>query len=444
MPIYEFGYRGYDGPIRSRFWRWTVIARQGVRLALRGRLLRRLLFLAWTPMLYFALVFFAIGTMTNIDAKRPAGLEQAMESPEFWDELWKDQEAGRLEPGRNDMPDIGMKRPEIPWQEPPPKIRPGAAPEEWEVYLQLRQEWLLRERARRRNAHEPGDPQDRWKNEQRRQNAAIVIEQLREEARREAGWMYRLVEARVGPRIALRMVYDAPSVRTAAWTACFYYYFTRVQGVLMMLVVTIVAPALIANDLRGRSFLIYFSSAITRSDYILGKLAVVVLLIASATLLPGIALYVVSIAFAPSIGALTDTYHILFSMIALLFIVGVPAGLASLYLSSVTTHPRFAAFSWIAIWVMGLVFYEAIAGLPSMRQTASDWAFLLSPYHVMMTLTEWVFNVRGQLDAIGAQHVLTDRLPQSGGGLWAATFVITISVLSIIGLQRRTSAPVNV
>jgi len=91
MPIYEFGYRGYDGPIGSQLWRWAVITRQGVRLALRKRLLRRLLFLAWTPMLYFALIFFAIGTMTEIDAQRPAGLDQQMDSPQFWDNLWDTQ-----------------------------------------------------------------------------------------------------------------------------------------------------------------------------------------------------------------------------------------------------------------------------------------------------------------------------------------------------------------
>ena len=380
MPIYDFGYRGYEGPIGSRWWRWTVITRQGVRLALRKRLLRRLLFLAWTPMLYFAMVFFAIGTMTESDATPPAGLEQEMDSPEFWDDLWKAQ-VSRMPHGQH---------------------------------------------------------------EQRRESMAMVRHTMQAEAIRKVGPLYRMVEGVVGPRIALRMVYDAPSVRTAAWTACFYYYFTRVQGLLMMLVVTIVAPALIANDLRGRSFLIYFSSAITKSDYILGKLAVVVLLIAAATLLPGIALYIVSIAFAPSIGALADTYHIVFGMIALLLIVGVPAGLASLYLSSVTTHPRFAAFSWIAFWVMGLVFYLAIVGMPGTRGTVSNWAFLVSPYHVMMVLTEWVFNVRGQLDAIGAENVLTDRLPQAGAGLWAAAFVAAISVLSIVGLWRRTSATVNV
>lgn len=65
MPIHEVAYRHYDGPLRPPLRRFTVITRRGIALAFRNRLLRKILFLVYWPLLYVGPVFLAIGFATE-------------------------------------------------------------------------------------------------------------------------------------------------------------------------------------------------------------------------------------------------------------------------------------------------------------------------------------------------------------------------------------------
>ncbi|MEM7200517.1 MAG: hypothetical protein AAF628_09650 [Planctomycetota bacterium] len=66
MPIAELGYRPWEGT-RIPWWRrWLAITRTEIGIASRGsRLLRRFLIIAWTPLLYFAPLFFAVGYVAD-------------------------------------------------------------------------------------------------------------------------------------------------------------------------------------------------------------------------------------------------------------------------------------------------------------------------------------------------------------------------------------------
>src|SRR5262245_52557288 len=49
MPIFDQGYQHWIGPLSSHRWRWLAIARHGVRVQLKNRLVRVLLLFAWLP-----------------------------------------------------------------------------------------------------------------------------------------------------------------------------------------------------------------------------------------------------------------------------------------------------------------------------------------------------------------------------------------------------------
>ena len=49
MPIVDQGYQHWSGHLSSHAWRWLAITRHGVRVGLKGRALRRILFAAWMP-----------------------------------------------------------------------------------------------------------------------------------------------------------------------------------------------------------------------------------------------------------------------------------------------------------------------------------------------------------------------------------------------------------
>lgn len=66
MPIAELGYRPWEGERRGWLMRSLAISRYGIRVAHQNsKLLRRLLWLAWVPLVYFAPVFFAIGWVAD-------------------------------------------------------------------------------------------------------------------------------------------------------------------------------------------------------------------------------------------------------------------------------------------------------------------------------------------------------------------------------------------
>ena len=56
---------------------------------------------------------------------------------------------------------------------------------------------------------------------------------------------------------------------------------------------------LIANDLRTGAILVYLSRPLTRRDYVLGKLGVLMALNLAVTLVPGLFLYLIALALAP-------------------------------------------------------------------------------------------------------------------------------------------------
>ncbi|MBX7106579.1 MAG: hypothetical protein K1X57_21060 [Gemmataceae bacterium] len=63
MPIFDQGYQHWKGPLTGHAWRWLVIARNGVKAQLSGKLVRILLFVAWMPALVLVLALVAWGLL---------------------------------------------------------------------------------------------------------------------------------------------------------------------------------------------------------------------------------------------------------------------------------------------------------------------------------------------------------------------------------------------
>ena len=59
------------------------------------------------------------------------------------------------------------------------------------------------------------------------------------------------------------------------WSWLLYTFLRYPQGGIMVLMVGIIAPPLISQDVRSRAFLLYFSRPLARWQYALGKLATV-------------------------------------------------------------------------------------------------------------------------------------------------------------------------
>ncbi|MFT5302624.1 MAG: ABC-2 type transport system permease protein [Mariniblastus sp.] len=79
MPIHDVGYRGWEGERTSQLSRWCIISTTGIKLAAQSRWVRRILFVAWLPVMYWGIGFFFIENAISDDsAAVKAGISQTL------------------------------------------------------------------------------------------------------------------------------------------------------------------------------------------------------------------------------------------------------------------------------------------------------------------------------------------------------------------------------
>jgi ABC-2 type transport system permease protein len=71
----------------------------------------------------------------------------------------------------------------------------------------------------------------------------------------------------------------------------FFYVGTWFQGGLAFLLVLLVGPALVSPDLRNNGLALYLSRPFSRSEYVLGKMSVLLILLSAITWIPAMLLY---------------------------------------------------------------------------------------------------------------------------------------------------------
>ncbi len=146
------------------------------------------------------------------------------------------------------------------------------------------------------------------------------------------------------------------------------------QQIGLALFVTVFAGAgLIANDLRTGAILVYLSRPLTRRDYVMGKLSVLLLLLGGVTLAPALLLYLIGLSLAPDQYLRLELWWIAPAILLQSSTVVLTLGLLSLAVSSLSRSAR----------VAGLGFFGMFVGLEMVRvvlRNALDqgWATLLS------------------------------------------------------------------
>lgn len=72
----------------------------------------------------------------------------------------------------------------------------------------------------------------------------------------------------------------------------FFLFFLRIQGnVLGFLVTLVVGPSLVSPDLRSNGLALYLSRPFSRTEYVAGKMTVLVVLLSAITWIPGVLLF---------------------------------------------------------------------------------------------------------------------------------------------------------
>lgn len=159
-----------------------------------------------------------------------------------------------------------------------------------------------------------------------------------------------------------QMLLDPRAYRQEAWTLC-YSYFMLTELRLAMVLILIVGPNLISQDLRYNALPLYLSRPLRRIDYFLGKWGVIVAFLGAVTIVPSIVAYVLGVLFSLDFAIVKTTLPLLLASIGYGLVIAASAGTLILALSSLSRSSRYVAMFWLAVWIGSGVIATVLQGI---------------------------------------------------------------------------------
>ncbi len=217
--------------------------------------------------------------------------------------------------------------------------------------------------------------------------------------------------------------------RHTIWCWLMEIFFRYPQGVVMFLIVGLVAPPLVSNDVASKAFLLYFSRPISCTQYVLGKLCTVWVFLVMISAIPALVLYLFGVLLSPTLGVLEHTWDVPLRILAATVVLMVPTSMLALALSASTSKSWIAGFTWFAIWAFGVIARNVVAMLAlSAKDLSLERWSLISLYHTLGNVQGWIFGTETNLSAV-----------LEAGGL-----LTLITLLSWGVLARRVAAPMRI
>jgi ABC-2 type transport system permease protein len=180
-------------------------------------------------------------------------------------------------------------------------------------------------------------------------------------------WIPFVVQA-----VRLYLWANVPQMEMFAPSPQMFRQFFEQQG-FFVLVVTIYAGAgLIARDRRAHALQLYLSKPLTRTEYVAGKLAILIVLLLMVTWVPAIGLLALQVAFAGELSFVRENLFLLPAMTVFGFVYALLASFTMLALSSLSTSTRFVAVLYSGV----LLFTQAIATVLEAVMGHSSWSWL--------------------------------------------------------------------
>lgn len=199
----------------------------------------------------------------------------------------------------------------------------------------------------------------------------------------------------------------------------FLFWFMVPEGMLSFLLALVVGPSLVSADIRNNGLALYLSRPFSRKEYILGKMAVLIILLSLITWVPGLLLF------------LLQSYLAGFGWFSAHLRIG-----AGIFLG---------AWIWILfLCVLSLALSAHLKWKPAAQAAMFGVFFVASMFAAtvnMMFKTRWgsLFNVSDMMQVIWAQ--LFGVSSEVGLPAWAAWLsVLTVCGACLLLLARRIRA----
>ena len=163
-------------------------------------------------------------------------------------------------------------------------------------------------------------------------------------------------------------------MRRAVWSRLLLAFMRSPQAILLAIVVGLVAPALVSRDLRAKAWLIYFTRPAGKFEYVAGKLLILGMLVATITMLPALALWMMGVAVSPSVWVAVATWDLPVRIVVASAALALPTVLMALAFSSLTAESRIASFAWFATWIACWVAHTSLSTADMVRAAAAEEA----------------------------------------------------------------------
>jgi ABC-type transport system involved in multi-copper enzyme maturation permease subunit len=196
----------------------------------------------------------------------------------------------------------------------------------------------------------------------------------------------------------------------------FFYKFCMRQSFFIALICVFAGSGLIANDLRSNAFQLYLSKPLTRLDYILGKFAIMLIMLGFITLIPGILLFIEHSVLSQDSTFFLEQYWIFGSITLFSLILIIPTMSMILAFSSITKSYRYSAIMFMAI-----IFGTPVIGTLLREILRVKWANYIQYWWNMENMGRELFGISKTTNT----------------WYWSALIMIIITVISIVVIHRR-------
>jgi ABC-2 type transport system permease protein len=194
-------------------------------------------------------------------------------------------------------------------------------------------------------------------------------------------FVVRAVQFYIAANVAQAAAIVAPSAQT------FRDFFDQ-QDLFVFLVTITLGAAAIAQDRRANALQIYLSKPLTRLEYIVGKLSVLIAFLLFITWVPAILLLILQVLFAGNFTFLKANAYLFPAITLYSFIEVVMVSMCMLALSSLSTNSRFVGILYTAL----IFFSKAVYGV-LLAVTGSNSVSWISFGNNLAQLGDAIFRV---------------------------------------------------
>jgi ABC-2 type transport system permease protein len=164
---------------------------------------------------------------------------------------------------------------------------------------------------------------------------------------------------------------NLPQAQMLAPTAETFRQFLEQQETFVFFVTVYVGAGLIANDRRANALQIYLSKPLSRTEYVFGKLAILVAFLLLVTWIPAIVLLLVQIAFAGNFTFFRNNLFLFPAITVFSFVEVIMVATAMLALSSLSNSSRYVGIMYAAVTFFSSAVYGVLYLVT--RSTSLSW-----------------------------------------------------------------------